>query len=56
MIWDQKLSLEEIGHDVLIINTQSPVEIIQKINEYKPDFVHVQYDDFVEIIPYIPAI
>jgi len=53
LIWDQKSSLEELGHDVRIINTQSPVEIIQQINEYKPDFVHVQYDDFVEVIPYI---
>ena len=53
LIWDQKLALEKLGHEVLIINTQSPVEILQQINGFRPDFVHVQYDDFVEIIPYI---
>jgi len=53
LIWDQKLALEKLGHEVLIINTQSPFEILQKINGFRPDFVHVQYDDFVEIIRYI---
>lgn len=53
LIWDQKLSLEKLGHQVTIINTQSPIEIIQQVNDSRPDFVHVQYDDFVEIIPYI---
>lgn len=53
LIWDQKLALEKLGHEVLIINTQSPIEILQQINGFRPDFVHVQYDDFVEIVPYI---
>jgi len=53
LIWDQKLALESLGHQVKIINTQSPVEIIQQVNEFSPDFVHIQYDDFVEIVPYI---
>ena len=53
LIWDQKLALEKLGHQVDIVNTKSPVEIIQKINAYRPDFVHVQYDDFIEIYPYI---
>ena len=53
LIWDQKQSLEKLGHEVLIINTPSPIEIIQQINKYRPDFVHIQYDDFIELIPYI---
>ena len=53
LIWDQKIALEKLGHEVLIVNTQSPVEILQQINNYRPDFVHVQYDDFVEMVPYI---
>ena len=53
LVWEQKLALEELGHEALIINTQSPVEILQQINGFRPDFVHVQYDDFVEIVPYI---
>ena len=47
LIWDQKLALEELGHEVDIVNTKSPIEIIQKINSYCPDFVHIQYDDFI---------
>ena len=27
--------------------------IRDRINAYRPDFVHVQYDDFVEVVPYI---
>lgn len=53
LIWDQKLALESLGHQVDIVNNQSPIEIIRQINEFSPDFVHVQYDDFVELIPYI---
>ena len=53
LVWEQKLALEELGNEKLIINTQSPVEILQQINGFRPDFVHVQYDDFVEIVPYI---
>ena len=51
LIWDQKLALEKLGHEVQIVNTPNPVEIIQQINVYRPDFVHVQYDDFVEVVP-----
>ena len=53
LIWDQKLALEKLGHEVQIVNTPNPVEIIQQINAYRPDFVHVHYDEFVPIIPYI---
>ena len=53
LIWDQKLALEELGHEVQIVNTASGAEILQQINSFRPDFVHVQYDDFVELCPYI---
>jgi len=53
LIWDQKLALEELGHEVQIVNTASGVEILKQINSFRPDFVHVQYDDFVELCPYI---
>ena len=53
LIWDQKLALEELGHEVQIVNTASGIEIIKEINSFRPDFVHVQYDDFVELCPYI---
>ena len=53
LIWDMKLSLEELGHDVLIINIGDPQEIIRRVNEYSPDFVHINYDDWVFLYPYI---
>ena len=31
LIWDQKLALEKLGYEVDIVNTKSPIEIIQKI-------------------------
>ena len=53
LVWDMKLALNKLGHDVQIINTVNPKEIIYEINNFKPDFVHVQYDDWILIYPYI---
>ena len=53
LIWDQKLALEKLGHEVDIVNTQSPVEILNQVNKFRPDFVHIQYDDFIELYPYV---
>ena len=33
LIWDQKLALEELGHEVQIVNTASGIEILKEINE-----------------------
>ena len=41
LIWDQKLALEELGHEVQIVNVASGVEILKQINSFRPDFVHV---------------
>lgn len=53
LIWDQKLALEKLGHEVCLVNTPNPIDILQQINNFRPNFVHVQYDDFIELIPYI---
>lgn len=53
LIWDMKLSLNEMGHDVQIVNVGDPNEIIQMIDEYRPDFVHFNYDDLIGLYPYI---
>ena len=53
LIWDSKNALEKLGHKVQIINTKNGREIIDQINSFKPDFVHIQYDEFVPIIQYI---
>ena len=38
LIWDQKLALEKLGHEVQIVNTQSPVDILKQINSFRPQF------------------
>ena len=53
LVWDTKNALEELGHEVLIINTKNARDIIDKINAFRPDFVHVHYDEFVPIVPFI---
>ena len=53
LIWDTKNALEKLGHKVHIVNTKDGRKIIEEINNFRPDFVHVHYDEFIPIIPYI---
>jgi glycosyltransferase involved in cell wall biosynthesis len=53
LIWDTKNALEELGNEVQIVNTQNPRQIIDEINSFRPDFVHVHYDEFIGVYPYI---
>lgn len=53
LVWDMKLSLTKLGHEIQIINVLDPREIISQVNQFRPDFVHIQYDDWVVIYPYI---
>lgn len=53
LVWDMKLSLTKLGHEIQIINVLDPKEIISQVNQFRPDFVHIQYDDWVVIYPYI---
>jgi len=53
LIWDTRNTLEKLGHDVQIVNTRNPNEIIAQINEFRPDFVHVHYDEFIGVYSYI---
>ena len=53
LIWDTKNALEKLGHKVKIINTKDGRQIIDQINEFRPHFVLVHYDEFIPIIPYI---
>ena len=53
LIWDYKLSLEELDHEVQIINVANTNEIIQSVNEFRPDFVHINYDDWIVLYPHI---
>ena len=53
LVWDTKNALEDLGHEVQILNTKDYRHIINGINSFVPDFVHVHYDEFIDIIPFI---
>jgi glycosyltransferase involved in cell wall biosynthesis len=53
LIWDTKNALEKLGHEVQIVNTKDARQIIDEINSFRPDFVHVHYDEFIGVYPYI---
>ena len=53
LIWDTKNALESLGHEVQIINTKDFQQIINEINGFRPDFVHIHYDEFIGLYNYI---
>lgn len=52
LVWDIRCELVKIGHDVHIVNTSNRQEIVDQVNQLKPDFIHVQYDDYADCIPH----
>lgn len=55
LIWDYYQTLTKMGHDVKIVNSPNPGEMISEINNFSPEIVHVQYDDYYflsDLIPY----
>jgi glycosyltransferase involved in cell wall biosynthesis len=53
LVWDTYNVLTSLGHDVQIVNTKDPNKIISEINYFRPDFVHIHYDEFIGVYPYI---
>ena len=53
LVWDTKNALEDLGHEVQILNTKDYRHIINGINSFVPDFVPGHYDEFIDIIPFI---
>lgn len=47
LIWDYKCFLEtQFSIDVLVIHQDGDADIIQKVNTFSPDVVHIHYDNF----------
>ena len=46
VIWNLKIYLEKLGVDVLIVNLPNENDIINTVNKYEPDIVHIHYDDW----------
>lgn len=53
LIHDLRCELESAGHEVVIVNVKEKQEIIRLVNESGADFVHIHYDDHVDIVPHI---
>lgn len=53
LIWDYYQELTKLGHEVQIVNTPNHQEIINQVNLFDPDFVHLQYDNFYKVLDYI---
>jgi hypothetical protein len=53
LIWDMRNTLTEMGHEVQIVNVGDPFQIVSLINSFSPDFVHINYDDWIPIYPYV---
>ena len=53
LIWDTKNALEKLGHNVQIVNTQNRNQIVEELDKFSPDFVHIHYDEFIDVYPYI---
>jgi glycosyltransferase involved in cell wall biosynthesis len=53
LIDDYRKTLESLGHEVHIVNTRDLNLLVWMVNNLKPDFVHIQYDELVHVIPHI---
>jgi len=51
LVWNYACELRRQGHTVDIINTPHMSEMIARIQQLKPDVVHIQYDNYGCIIP-----
>lgn len=51
LIWDYKEFLEKKDIEVYIVNTPDTNQIIQQVNSYNPDIVHIQYDNHCHLAP-----
>lgn len=50
LIWDYNIELLKLGHEIQIVNIPNKNEIIKNVNDFNPDFVHLQYDDFFDVL------
>lgn len=51
LIFDYYLVLTQLGHEVKIVNTPDRDKIIQEVNSFEADVVHLEYDVFYELLP-----
>ena len=42
-----------MGNDIQILNDSNPNKMLNQMHEFEPDFVHINYDDWVPLYPHI---
>jgi glycosyltransferase involved in cell wall biosynthesis len=47
VIWNYKVQLELLGQEVAVINTTNKEQAILQCKDFKPDIIHIHYDDYV---------
>ena len=50
IVWDYKTLLENMGHEVKIINTYDKKVIEEEIDSFNPDVCHCHYDGYYDIL------
>jgi len=53
IVWDYYENLKKCNYEVYIVNNKNPNIMIQETDSYNPDVVHIMYDDYVFISPYL---
>lgn len=53
IVWDYYQNLLKRGHEVHIVNTSNPNQIIVETNAIECDIVHIMYDDHIVVAPYL---
>lgn len=53
IVWDYYENLKKRNIDVVIVNTPNPYAIIQETNSQSPTVVHIMYDDYIIVAPYL---
>jgi len=53
LIDDYRKTLQDLGHHVEIVNTRDPNMIVSLVNALNPDFVHIQYDEHIIVVPHL---
>ncbi len=53
IVWDYYENLKKKGIDVIIVNNSNVNQIIKECNNINPDIIHIMYDDYIVIAPYL---
>jgi glycosyltransferase involved in cell wall biosynthesis len=53
IVWDYYENLKKRGYDIYIVNKSNLNQMIEEINRQSPSIVHIMYDDYIVIVPYL---